>query len=138
MIGRIPSIGLTATQMERYCLRLLLFRIPGPISYEDLCSVEGTVYPTFQATCFALGFLEDDKENDRVMEEASLICFGNLLIDCFINLLLFSMPAQPRAFYDRHKENMIAEFLKIENGNLEKAELKVLSLIDFRLQYENK
>ena len=67
VIGRIPSIGLTATQMERYCLRLLLFRRPGPKSYEDLRSVEGTVLPNFQAACFALGFLEDDKENDRVM-----------------------------------------------------------------------
>ena len=115
VIGRIPFVGITAAQMERYCLRLLLFRIPGPKSYEDLKTVDGKVMETFQATCFALGFLEDDKENDKVMEDASLICFGNMLIDCFVNLLLFSTPAQPKEFYDRHKESIIAEFLKSES-----------------------
>ena len=138
VIGRIPFVGITAAQMERYCLRLLLFRIPGPKSYEDLKTVDGKVMETFQATCFALGFLEDDKENDKVMEDASLICFGNMLIDCFVNLLLFSTPAQPREFYDRHRESMIAEFLKSENGNVNKAEAKVLSSILSRLDYENK
>ena len=138
MIGRIPTIGINATQMERYCLRLLLFRVLGPKSYEDLKTVDGQVLETFQAACFALVFLEDDKENDRVMDEASLICFQNMLIDCFVNLLLFSTPAQPKEFYIRHKESMISEFLNSENGNKEKAETKVLSLINARLEYENK
>ena len=95
--------------MERYCLRLLLLRIAEATSFEDLRTVGGEILKTFQAACFALGLLEDDKENDKVMEEAALICFGNLLIDCFVNILLFSMPAQTREFYEKHKENMVTE-----------------------------
>ena len=81
---------------------------------------------------------EDDKENDRVMEEASLINFGKMLIDCFVTLLLFSTPAQPGEFYNRHQENMIGEFLRAENYNFDKAEEKVLLCISSRLEYENK
>ena len=138
VIGRIPSIGINATQLERYCLRLLLFKVPGSKSYDDLKTVEGKVLETFQAACFALGFLEDDKENDKVMEEASLISFGDLLIDCFVNLLLFSTPPQPKEFYSKHKQSMIADFLKSEHGNEEKAEERVLTKINARLEYENK
>ena len=64
---------MSATQIERYCLRLLLFKRTGPKSFEDLRTVDGIVQETFQATCFSLGFLEYDEENDRVMEEASLL-----------------------------------------------------------------
>ena len=129
---------MSATQMERYCLRLLLFKISGSMSFQDLKTVDGNILESFQAACFSLGFLEDDEENDRVMEEASLLSFGRHLIDCFVNLLLFSSPAQPKEFYLRHKDKLIDDFLKEEDGSIKKAEAKVLAIIDSRLQYENK
>ena len=132
---------MSATQMERYCLRLLLFKRTGPKSFEDLRTVDGIVQETFQATCFSLGFLEDDEENDRVMEEASLLSFGNQLVDCFVNLLLFSTPAQPKEFFLRHRDILINDFLDAEKGSLEKAEAKVLAMIHTLhtcLHYENK
>ena len=138
VIGRIPSVGMSATQMERYCLRLLLFKRPGPTSFEDLRTVDGILHESFQAACYSMGFLEDDEENDRVMEEASLLSFGKQLIDCFVNLLLFSTPAQPKEFYMRHKDSLVGDFLKAENGIVDNAEANVLELIDSRLQYENK
>ena len=45
---------------ERYYLRLLLTIVRGAKSFQDLCTVNGVLHSTFQATCVARGLLEDD------------------------------------------------------------------------------
>lgn len=59
-IGRMyfvsPSSG------ERFYLRTLLTIVEGPTSFEDLCTMDGTLYPTFRNTCIMRGLLEDDGE----------------------------------------------------------------------------
>ena len=77
MIGRIPVINLNAHQSELFHLRMLLHHVPGPKSFVDIRTIDGTVHPTYQAACKALGLLEDEKEIDRIMEEAGSIRFGS-------------------------------------------------------------
>ena len=45
---------------ELYYLRLLLNKIKGPTSYEDLWTINSGVYATYRKACFALGILGDD------------------------------------------------------------------------------
>ena len=67
-IGRIFFVPPVAG--ERYFLRLLLTAVRGPKSYEDLRTVDGTSYPTFQAACIARGLLENDQEWVICFDEA--------------------------------------------------------------------
>ena len=62
MIGRIPIIGLNAHQKEKFFLRMLLYHVRGPTSWEDLRTVNGVVCETFHEACIKLGLFEDDSE----------------------------------------------------------------------------
>jgi len=49
-----------------------LHTVPGPTSFNQLKTVNGQCYLTFQSACLALGLLEDDKHWDYTMSEAVL------------------------------------------------------------------
>ena len=88
MLGRIPVINLNAQQSELYFLRMLLYHIPGPRSFEHLRTVDNKVLPTFQAACLKLGILDDDAEIDQIMEEAASVRFGSQLREVFATILI--------------------------------------------------
>ena len=64
---------------DLFFLRLLLMRVPGPTSFEDLRTVDGEVLPTMQQACSARGLLEDGLHWDRAMTEAATSDFPNRL-----------------------------------------------------------
>ena len=57
--------------IERYHLRILLCYVRGPTSFEHLRTVDGHTYGTFKEAAAAAGYLEDDTEWDKCLEEAS-------------------------------------------------------------------
>jgi hypothetical protein len=67
----VPSNG------ERYYLRMLLYNVPSPTSFEDLQTYQGILNPTFQDACLARGLLESDDEWDLCLTEASFIQTGS-------------------------------------------------------------
>lgn len=89
---------------ERFYLRLLLTSVPGPTSLEDIRTAAGTVYPTFQAACVALGLLEDDREWIDCLTEASVFASGAQLRSLFVTALVYGMVAEPAALWDRFKQ----------------------------------
>ncbi|XP_022040106.1 uncharacterized protein LOC110942639 [Helianthus annuus] len=68
-VGRIysvsPSLG------EAYFLRILLTKVRGPRSFEEIRTYDGVVYPTFRDVCYARGLLDDDNEYIECIKEAS-------------------------------------------------------------------
>lgn len=96
-IGRIyhcnPFMG------ERYYLRLLLTVVRGLCSFEDLRTVDGIIYPSFQLACQALGLLEDDKEWVRCFKEASVFSTGHALRALFVMALLYGDLTNAAAFW---------------------------------------
>jgi FtsZ-interacting cell division protein YlmF len=59
-IGRMYHANLISG--EQFYYQLLLTVVLSPKSYEDLRTVNGTVYNSFLGACVALGLLEDDQE----------------------------------------------------------------------------
>ncbi|XP_071729153.1 uncharacterized protein [Rutidosis leptorrhynchoides] len=47
---------------ECYYLRILLNKVIGPTCYEDIQTVNGTLFDTFKEACYDMGLLNDDKE----------------------------------------------------------------------------
>ncbi|CAN0922373.1 ATP-dependent DNA helicase PIF1 [Linum grandiflorum] len=60
VIGRIASVPPQANDV--FYLRLLLTKIPGAMSFNDLRTVNGTLYNDYQQACQALGLLATDDE----------------------------------------------------------------------------
>ncbi|XP_076892901.1 uncharacterized protein LOC143544768 [Bidens hawaiensis] len=68
-IGRIHAVSPAAG--EAYFLQILLNRVKGPQSFEEIRTVNGHLQPSFRDACYSLGLLEDDQEYIKAIEETS-------------------------------------------------------------------
>ena len=59
-IGRLQWVPQTTGEI--FYLRMMLTVSRGPISSEDIRTVAGVEYPTYREACFAMSFLQDDRE----------------------------------------------------------------------------
>ncbi|KAH1232889.1 hypothetical protein GmHk_09G025454 [Glycine max] len=84
-IGRL--IWVPATIGELFYLRMMLTTCKGPTSFEDIRTVENVLYPTYREACFAMGFLQDDREFVEAIKEAKDWGTTNYLRKLFVPLL---------------------------------------------------
>ena len=110
-IGRIPTISLSPRQAELYYLRMLLHHRPGATSFTDLRTIDGITYDSFQDCCNKLGLLDDDSEKDTAMLEETAIRVGPQLRLAFATILIYCRPADPLAFWERHKLELCRDFM---------------------------
>ncbi|KAL7604804.1 hypothetical protein Lser_V15G17766 [Lactuca serriola] len=68
-IGRIHSVS--PNLREAYFLRILLNKVKGPKSFEEIRTVNGEEYSSVIDFCYALGLLDDDEEYIDTIKEAS-------------------------------------------------------------------
>jgi hypothetical protein len=129
--GRVPSVPFNIKTLELFSMRLLLHHVPGAVDYSSLRTLNGVVFPTFQAACIERGLLEDETELDKVMDEAFLIQFGEQLRSLFCSILLYSTPSKPLEFWNRNREKLAEDWIK-ENGK-ETAINMVLRWLEKRL-----
>ncbi|KAL4555060.1 hypothetical protein LXL04_037671 [Taraxacum kok-saghyz] len=87
-IGRLyfvsPSSG------EKYYLRLLLNVVRGPLTFQDIRTVDGVVHPTYMSACKALSLLGNDVEWVESIRDAAQWQSGNRLRELFNNNVVFS------------------------------------------------
>ena len=50
------------TSGEWFYLKMLLNVVKGPRSFKEIRTINGVRYPTYEATCYALGLLDGDQE----------------------------------------------------------------------------
>ncbi len=102
-IGRVQHFSPNAG--ERFYLRMLLMRVPGATSFENLRTVEGTAHPTFHEACIAMGLIEDDNEWISCFTEASHWTTGTALRELFLSALQFNL-SNANALWERSKTDM--------------------------------
>lgn len=85
-IGRL--IWVPPTTGELFYLRLMLTVVKGPTSYEDIRKIGIIQYHSFRDACFAMGFLDDDKEFIGAIRDAYRWGSGFFLRRWFVILLL--------------------------------------------------
>ncbi|XP_035834922.1 uncharacterized protein LOC118483334 [Helianthus annuus] len=99
VVGRIyfdsPSLG------EAYYLRILLTKVKGPRSFEEIRTYEGVVYPTFRDACYARGLLDDDNEYIKCIKEAGFTGNGHYLHSLFGTLLLSNTLLRPEVVWEK-------------------------------------
>ena len=94
VIGRIHAINPAAGEL--YFLRMLLFHVKEPTSYEDLLILpSGKVCETYKQVAMELGLIADDKEYTRILEEAALTKMCGAIREMFVGILMFCQPTDP-------------------------------------------
>ncbi|CAH1450655.1 unnamed protein product [Lactuca virosa] len=97
-IGRIHSVS--PKLGEAYFLRILLNKVKGPKSFEEICTVNGEICSTFKDACYNLGLLDDDKEYIDAIKEASLSGSGFYLRFLFATMLLSNSLSKPEIVWE--------------------------------------
>jgi hypothetical protein len=92
-IGRL--IWVPPTTGELFYLRLMLTVVKGPTSYEDIRKIGLIQYHSFRDACFAMGFLDDDKEFIGAIRDAYQWGSGFFLRRLFVILLLSGAMNRP-------------------------------------------
>ncbi|KAL4581203.1 hypothetical protein LXL04_017413 [Taraxacum kok-saghyz] len=96
-IGRLyfvsPSSG------EKYYLRLLLNVVRGPLTFQDIHTVDGVVHPTYMSACKALSLLGNDVEWVESIRVAAQWQSGNRLRELFVSIIMFCSVADPTKFF---------------------------------------
>ncbi|XP_076945952.1 uncharacterized protein LOC143617209 [Bidens hawaiensis] len=98
-VGRIhhvsPSLG------EVYFLRVLLNKVKGPRSFDEIKTVNGVIYATFRDACYALGLLDDDSEYIEAIQEASQSGSGFFLRNLFASMLMSNSISRPEFVWEK-------------------------------------
>ncbi|KAD4180420.1 hypothetical protein E3N88_29011 [Mikania micrantha] len=98
-IGRIhsvsPSLG------EAYFLRILLNKVKGPKSFDDILTVNGHTFNTFRQACYTLGLLDDDMEYIEAIQEASHAGSGFYLRTLFATMLTSNSLSRPEFVWNK-------------------------------------
>jgi hypothetical protein len=116
-IGRMYSAH--PSNMERYCLRLLLATVRGATSFSSLRTFEGIQYLTYQEACYNRGLLPSDEQCRKTMEETDSFCSPAHLRDVFATLLIFASMSSPVQIYEHFKDSLCADFTRnISEGSL--------------------
>ncbi|XP_052623734.1 uncharacterized protein LOC128129080 [Lactuca sativa] len=97
-IGRIHSVS--PNLEEAYFLRILLNKVKGPRSFEEIRTVNGEECLSFRDACYALGLLDDDKEYIDAIKEASHYGSGFYLRFVFATLLMSNSMSKPEVVWE--------------------------------------
>ncbi|XP_074097646.1 uncharacterized protein LOC141526511 [Cotesia typhae] len=102
--------SISPAQVELFHLRLLLLYIKGARSFEELRTVNGTLYDTFTSACLAAGLIEDDQEWRRTLNEAIIWMMPRQLRCLFVRMLIHCHPLRPEELWNEFKGYMSEDY----------------------------
>ncbi|XP_048613489.1 uncharacterized protein LOC125587294 [Brassica napus] len=108
-IGRIVAVHPSAG--DRYYLRILINKIKGPRSYDELKTFNDVKYPDFKSVCHALGYLDDDVEWLESMSEGARTATPYQLRDMFVTFLNTCFVASPKGLWEHSWKSMSEDIL---------------------------
>lgn len=108
-LGRVYTVH--PNNFECYFLRLLLHKVRGPKSFQDLKTVDGHVCDTFRQACQLHGLLEDDQHWEATLTEAAVSSSAFQLRNLFGIMLQSCDLSSPRQLFDNHKEDFCEDIL---------------------------
>ena len=91
---------------ECFYLRTLLTIVKGATSFEDLCTLDGVLLPTFKEACKQRGLLVDDQEWIQCLDEAADMQLGSQLHVLFATILHHCTPISPHDLWDQFKDRI--------------------------------
>lgn len=108
-IGRIAHIHPSGDEL--YFLRVLLNWVRGPTSYEDIRTVDGILYHTYEDACYALGLMDDDKEFIEAIKEATDNSSATYARKLFARMLVSKTISKPHVVWEATWEYLTEDIL---------------------------
>ncbi|XP_071699726.1 uncharacterized protein [Rutidosis leptorrhynchoides] len=129
-IGRIHHVS--PQSGELFYLRILLNKVRGPTSYEDIRTVNGKICSTFKDACYEMGLLDDDQEYIDGIKETSTWGSGHVVRRLFAQLLLSDSMSRPEVVFDTSFEYLSVDIIHQRISGIEPTRemLKDLTLIE--------
>ena len=95
---------------EKFCLRLLLLNVRGAKSFEDLRTYDGKTYNTFEEAAIARTLIDNDKEFDDCLDEASRYCLPKQLRYLYVTILITSYPTNSATLLSKYADYMSEDY----------------------------
>lgn len=111
-IGRLAPVSPSSGQL--YFLRVLLNKVRGPRSYDDIKTVDGIVQPSFEEACYKLGLLDDDKEYIEGLKECGFWASAAYVRKLFANMLLSNSLSIPKLVWESTCDILSEDILYME------------------------
>ncbi|KAG7994263.1 hypothetical protein I3843_01G050200 [Carya illinoinensis] len=128
-----PEFYVWSQQYKEYYLRILLNHVRGPLSFEDLRTVDGVMAPTFREAATMHGLLQRDSSLQDCLHEASLYQMSSSLRRLFATILVYCNPTNPRELWERFEQDMSVDFRSTEDS-MSDVRMQVLRSISFTLE----
>lgn len=96
---------------EVWYLRMLLTKVRGPTSFNDLRTVNGTCYGTFQDACKEYGLLDDDKEWHEVLDQCAAGGLSPQIRQLFVHIIVNCKVTDLATLWIKHWQQMIDDIL---------------------------
>ena len=91
---------------ECFYLHTLLTTVKDVISWEDLWTFDGVLYPTFHTACLAYGLLKNNDKWWQCLQDASVTYVGESLCCLFSLILRHCQSSQPNVLWQEFHENI--------------------------------
>ncbi|XP_046141612.1 uncharacterized protein LOC114882103 [Osmia bicornis bicornis] len=108
-LGRIYTVHVS--NMECFCLRMLLHHVRGPTLFKDLKKHNNQEFSTFREACEAKGLLENDNHWDVTLEEAAQCRSAAKVRDLFATLIATCGLLNPQQLWEKYKNDMTDDIL---------------------------
>ncbi|GFX61047.1 uncharacterized protein LOC104236095 [Trichonephila clavipes] len=108
-LGRLYTVHPNNT--ECFYLRLLLINIRGPISFQDLRTVNGQLCAIYRQACQELNLLENDAHWDTALADASNTARPQQICTLFAIILTTCFPSNPKDLWEKYKDYMSEDIL---------------------------
>jgi len=112
---------------------LLLTKVRGPSSFDDLKTVNGVKYRTYKEAAVKRGFAMDDSEWYDCLKEASATSHPRDLRTLFALILIHNEPSDPMKLWNEFKDKLSDDIRHKKKCSQNQAELEAYSLMALKL-----
>ncbi|KAF8050757.1 hypothetical protein N665_1890s0003 [Sinapis alba] len=108
-IGRIVTVH--PSSGDHYSLRILINKIKGPRSYDELKTCNVVKYPDYKSVFYARGYLDNDVLWHESISECSTWATPSQLRDMFVTFLINCFVSSPKDLWEHSWKSMSEEIL---------------------------
>ena len=116
---------------ERFYFRALLNLVKGAKGFEDVRTIDGTVYSTYKKAAAYMGLVDDDDECGNCLEEAAYFKMPSQLRQLFASIMIYCQPANLKVLWDNYLDDLIEDFIFQDDSR----ELAITKLLVFLEKY---
>ncbi|XP_073152408.1 uncharacterized protein [Henckelia pumila] len=115
VVGRVYVVS--PSEGERFYLRILLNHVRGPISFEELKTVNGNIYRTFKEAAQMRGLLQHDDYLHQCLQEACSTRMPFSLRRLFVSILVFCQPNGVRELWNKFHPYMSEDYVRSSSAS---------------------